>query len=118
METQEEPKELKNEQKAQKSSKPKPPQFIITENAKTAVYVNYSRLFFSDHDFMLELGQQLPAEEVNVVRINWRIAMTPQTAERLGTRLIRFAAEYKNGLEKKKQQTEAKKEESRFNTTI
>ena len=118
METQEEPKDQNNEQENQQSAKSKPPQFIITENAKTAVYVNYSRLFFSDHDFMLELGQQLPAEEGNVVRINLRIAMTPQTAERLGTRLIRFATEYKKGIEKKTQQTETKKDTSRFNTTI
>ncbi|MFQ6124722.1 MAG: hypothetical protein ACE5R6_08975 [Candidatus Heimdallarchaeota archaeon] len=52
----------------------------MIENAQNAIYVNFSRLFISDHDFILELGQQFPnpAEEGrNIVRINTRVAMTP-----------------------------------------
>ena len=99
--------------------KPTEPRIVITEEAKDAIYVNFSRLFFSDHDFILELGQQLPAEEgKNIVRINLRIAMTPQTAERLGNRLLRFVSGYKKETESKKQKEEAAKDKPRLNTTI
>lgn len=52
--------------------KPASPWMIMNEEAQNAIYVNFSRLFISDHDFILELWQQLssPAEKVrNIVRI-------------------------------------------------
>lgn len=113
--------EITQEKEESQETKTVGPQIIISEEAQNAIYVNFSRLFVSDHDFILELGQQLPSpaeEGKNIVRINSRVAMTPQTAERLGARLARFVLAYKKEHERRNQKLETNKHEKQFSTTI
>ncbi len=113
--------EITQEKEESQETKTAGPQIIMTEEAQNAIHDNFSRLFVSDHDFILELGQQLPSpaeEGKNIVRINSRVAMTHQTAEQLEARLTRFVLTYKKEHERNNQKSETNKKEKQFRTTI
>lgn len=105
-------KKVKYKNKSPQETAPEDFQIIMTREARIVTYSNYSRLFYTESEFLLDLGQQLPPEEGRrKIIIKSRTAMTPQMAERLGNLLTNLVAEYKKGREKQNKRDNTTKEE-------